>query len=58
MEWDLSQCEISNDGNPTFIIGDPMKNVYMGNNKSLANPASTNKNVPSYGMVMVLKCRI
>ena len=33
-----------------------MKNVHMGNNKSLANPASTNKNVPSYGVVMVLKC--
>ena len=41
MEWDLSQLEISNDGNPTFVIGDPMKKVHMGNNKSLVNPAST-----------------
>ena len=31
-----------------------MKKVHIGNNKSLANPASTNKNVPSYGVVMVL----
>ena len=46
MEWDLSQYEISNDGNPTFMIGDPMKKVYMGNNKSLVNPASTNKIYP------------
>ena len=35
-----------------------MKKVHMGNNKSLANPASTNKIVPSYGLVMVLKCII
>ena len=28
----------------------------MGNNKSLANPASTNKSVPSYIVVMVLDC--
>ena len=52
MEWDLSQYEISGDGNSTFVIGDPMKNVHMGNNKSLVNPASTNKIVPSYGVVM------
>ena len=54
MEWELSQLEISSDGNPTFVIGDPMKKVHMGNNKSLANSASTNKIVPSYGVVMVL----
>ena len=35
-----------------------MKKVHMCNNKSLANPASTDKNVPSYGVVMVLECRI
>ena len=58
MEWDLSQYEISSDGNPTFVIGDPMKKLHMGNNKSLVNPASTNKIVPSYGMVMVLECII
>ena len=50
MEWNLSQYEINSDGNPTFVIGDPMKNVHMGNNKSLVNPASTNKMVPSYGV--------
>ena len=44
MEWDLSQYEISSYENPTIMIGDPMKKVYMGNNKSLANPASTKKN--------------
>ena len=33
-----------------------MKKVHMGNNKSLANPASTDKIVPSYGVVMVLEC--
>ena len=27
-----------------------MKKVHMGNNKSLANPASTNKIVPFYGI--------
>ena len=55
MEWDLSQFEISSDGNPTFVIGNPMKKVHMGNNKSLVNPASTKKNVPFYGVVMVLE---
>ena len=58
MEWDLSQLEINSDGNPTFVIGDPMKKVHMGNNKSLSNPTSTNKNVPSYVVVMVLECII
>ena len=55
MEWDLSQYEISNDRNLTFMIGDPMKKVHMGNNKSLA---STNKIIPSYGVVMVLERKI
>ena len=55
MKWDLNQLEIRSDGNPTFVIGDPMK-VHMGNNKSLANPASIDKIVLSYGMVMVLGC--
>ena len=58
MEWDLSEYEISSDENPTFVIGDPMKKVHMGNNKALVNPASTNKIVPSYGVVMVLECII
>ena len=58
MEWDLSQIEISYDGNPTFVIGNPMKKVHIGNNKSLVSPASTNKNVPFYGVVMVLECII
>ena len=58
MEWDLSQLEISNDGSLTFVIRDPVKKVHIGNNKSLANPASTNKIVPSYGVVMVLECII
>ena len=31
-----------------------MKMVHMGNNKSLANLASTNKIVPSYGVVIVM----
>ena len=35
-----------------------MKKVHIGNNKSLANPASTNKIVLSYGVVMVLECII
>ena len=30
--------------------------VHMGNNKSLTNPASTNKIIPSDGVVMVLEC--
>ena len=50
MEWDLSQYEINSDGNLTFVIGDPMKKVHMGNNKSLVNPASTSKMIPSYGV--------
>ena len=37
----LSQLKISSDGNPTFMIGDPMKKVHTGNNKSSANLAST-----------------
>ena len=56
MEWNLSQLEISSDENPAFMIEDPMKKVHMGNNKSLVNPASTNKIVSSYGVVMVLEC--
>ena len=56
MELDLSQLEISSDWNPTFVIRDPMKKVHLSNNKSLANPASTNKIVLSYGVVMVLEC--
>ena len=56
MECDLSQLEISSDENPTFMIGDPMKKVHMGNNKSLVNSASTDKIVSSYGVVMVLEC--
>ena len=35
MEWDLSQYEINNDGNSTFVIGDPMKKVHMGNKSHL-----------------------
>ena len=45
-------------GNPTFVIGDPMKKVHMGNIKSLANLISTNKIVPSYDVVIVLECII
>ena len=48
---------ISIDENLTFVIGDPMKKVHI-DNKSLVNPASTNKIVPSYGVVMVLECII
>ena len=33
-----------------------MKKIHMGNNKSFANPDSTNKIVSSYGVVMVLDC--
>ena len=58
MEWDLSQLEISSDGNLTSVIGDLMKMVHIGNNKSLANSASTNKIDPFYGLVMVLECII
>ena len=54
MECDLSQLQISSDGNPTFVIGDPIKKVH--NNKSLANPASSNKIIPTYGVVMLLEC--
>ena len=46
MEWDLSQLEISSDGNPTFVIGNPMKKIHMGNNKSFVYPTSTNKKCP------------
>ena len=33
-----------------------MKKVHMSSNKSLANPTSTNKIIPSHGVVMVLEC--
>ena len=56
MKWDLSQLEISSDGNLTFVTGDLMKKVHMINNRSLANPTSTDKIVPSYDMIMVLEC--
>ena len=32
MECDLSQLEINSGGNLTFVIEDPMKKVYMGDN--------------------------
>ena len=35
-----------------------MKKVHMGNNKSLANPTSTKKIIPSYGVVIALECII
>ena len=35
-----------------------MKKVHMGKNKSFVNPASTNKNVPFYGVGIVLECII
>ena len=47
---------MSNDENPAFVIGDPMKKVHMGNNKSLSNLVSIDNIVPSYGVVMVLEC--
>ena len=56
MKWDLSQLEISNDGNLNFMTGDLMKKVHMVSNRSLANPTSTDKIVPSSDMVMVLEC--
>ena len=57
MGWDLSQYEINSDGNPTFVIGDPMKKVHMGNNKSLVNPAANQQNGPFlWCVIMVLEC--
>ena len=56
MEWDLNQLEVSSDGNLTYVIGDPMKKVHKGNNKSLANPVGNDKIVIFYGVVMVLEC--
>ena len=46
------------DGNPTFVIGDPMNKVHMGKNKSLVSSASIEINfklilfvfIPSYGV--------
>ena len=58
MEWDLSQFEISSNGNLTFANGNLMKKVHMGNNKSFVNPTSTNKNVPFYGVGIALECII
>lgn len=29
--------KVKSDGNPTYVIGDPMKQVHMGNNKSLVD---------------------
>ena len=51
-EWDyIKPFEINGDGNPTFMIGDPMKNVHMGNNKSLVNSTSSDYFVHSYGVL-------
>ena len=58
MKRDLSQLEISSDGNLTFVIGDTMKKVHIANNKSLANLARTNKIVQFYGAVIMLECII
>ena len=55
MKWDLSQLDITSVRNSTFVIGDPMKKDHMGNNKSIVNPASTNKIVPPYSVVIVLE---
>jgi len=34
-------CKQTSDGNPTFVIGDPMNMIHMGKNKSLVSSAST-----------------
>ena len=41
-------CKQTSDGNPIFVIGDPMNKVHMGKNKSLVSSASTKMiwNVP------------
>jgi len=33
----LNTCKQTSDGNPTFVIGDPMNKVHMGKNKSLVS---------------------
>ena len=40
----LSHLKHMSDGNPTFVIGDPMNKVHMGKNKSLVSSASTEIN--------------
>jgi len=37
----LATWKQTSDGNPTFVIGDPMKKAHMGKNKSLVNFANT-----------------
>jgi len=37
----LSHLKQTSDGNPTFVIGDPMNKVHMGKNKSLVSFDST-----------------
>ena len=49
-------CKQTSDGNPTFVIEDPMNKVHMGKNKSLVSPASTNidfKSILSIPLVCV-----
>jgi hypothetical protein len=41
---------INGDYNPTFVIEDPMKTIYMSNKKSLLNSTSTIYFVPCYGV--------
>ena len=51
-----STCKQTSDGNPTFVIGDPMNKVHTGKNKSLVSSASTNidsKSILSIPMVCV-----
>jgi len=44
----------TSDGNPTYVIGDPMNKVHMGKNKSLVSSNSTKlifKSIVSIPMV-------
>ena len=57
-ELDLSHLKLTSDGNPTFVIGDPMNKVHMGKNKSRVKSANTKFNLicPIFPMVYLRKC--
>ena len=44
------------DGNPTFVIGDPMKKVHMGKNKSLVSSANTKIDFYQFSLSPFLWC--
>ena len=55
-EMRLCHSNTTSNGNPTFVIGDPMKKVQCGKNKSHVSSASAKFNPSLFPMVYDIGC--